>query len=85
MFRVESCLRVCTWDPAHGKPYASAQSVSAILWGDGGWRVGERGLTVVGLDPLSTHGATETCTVSFLCVYRVIREGCCLPESFVRR
>lgn len=25
MFWVESRLRVCTWDPAHGKPYASAQ------------------------------------------------------------
>lgn len=25
MFWVESRLRVCMWDPAHGKPYASAQ------------------------------------------------------------
>lgn len=25
MFWVESRLRVCTWDSAHGKPYASAQ------------------------------------------------------------
>lgn len=34
MFWVESRFRVCTWDPAHGKPYASAQS--ALSFGVGG-------------------------------------------------
>lgn len=38
MFRVESCLRACTWDPAHGKPYASAQSELSFRGG------GERGV-----------------------------------------
>lgn len=50
MFRVESCLRVCTWDPAHGKPYASAQA-ELSFWGGGVG--GGRLLTVVGLNPLS--------------------------------
>lgn len=59
MFWVESCLRVCTRDPAHGKPYASEQW-ELSFWGGGG------------LIPFFTNGASETWTVSLLRYYRVV-------------
>lgn len=78
MFWVKLRLTVCTWDPAHGKPYASAQLELSFGVEEGGW-----GLF---LHRLCRDGAWETWAVSLSLFYRVISgETCCTHSGFVEQ